>query len=149
MTSVVGDMLSDLREYYTNLLKEESKPGGQIEGVKKIVYGTTFSIEDLELPAVWIVPQAYTPDESAGFTSVEHRFLWTFYGTVYNSSPSKGAGESESLTFAVREILRRNPQPPGIDDARSTSFNPAQRVSQTKLVFSSSVDMEFFTVIEE
>jgi hypothetical protein len=149
MSSVVGDRIDALRTYCLTLLNAEREEGGRLEGVKKVVYGSTFSIEDLDLPGIWIRPEPYTPNEEGGFTSTEHRFIWTFYSSVYNTKPSEGAIESERLTFTVREILRQNPQPPGMDLAKSTVINPALRLSPAKLVYTSSVDMEFFAVIEE
>lgn len=150
MISVVGDKLNDLRIYVENLLETERQASGALEGVAKIMYGSQFSISDIDLPAIWIVPSAYSPNEQAGINITEHRIPWRYYCVISNEQDLKqGLIDAEYLAHALREVLRREAQPAGVDDSRTSSVNPALPITENVFVFGASIDVEYIFLIND
>jgi len=123
------------------ITKLETDPG--LTEVEEVVYGERQRIGRLKSPAVWMVPEPYTPQLRGGRTA-QHDFTFNFVVLVKGNSPQEDLKQAETLSMTIYDVFTADRTLGGlVDDARPLRVDPAYEAGNNTQLYWSSVQFAF------
>lgn len=120
----IAEIRQDIRTEIENKLNDAK--ANDLSDVKTIVYGDAVDVNNLKLPAIWILPLPHKPDLKTGH-SVVHDFTFSFISLVKEYKTEKGAERAEDLNARVYDVLIQDRTlNKTVFDVRPVEFNPGE-----------------------
>lgn len=111
--------------------------------IQEIVYGERQRIGRLKSPAVWIVPEPYTPELRGGRTA-QHDFTFNFVVLVKGNNPQEDMKQAESLSMTVYDVFTEDRTLGGlVSDVRPMRVDPAYEMGNNTQLYWSATQFAF------
>ncbi|MBM7623720.1 hypothetical protein [Sporohalobacter salinus] len=138
ITDGILDLLNQSKDGVVTFNGEDS-----LGDIETITYSERITSGKLKLPAIWVIPDRYTP-EIAGARSEEHRIPYWFAALVKNNDPVEGKREAERLASRVYDLFLENRKLNGnCNDIIPGSIDPAYQQVDKNNVFWAGVQLLF------
>ncbi|WP_373896382.1 hypothetical protein [Virgibacillus sp. CBA3643] len=133
------DIFRDVREEVKRKLKEST----DLADIKSVVFGERIKIGNLQTPAIWIVPESYTPELRGGHTA-SHDITFSFVVLVKTPQPQEGLEKAQDLAMTVYDVFTSDRTLSGlVSDVRPTNVDPAYEMGNSTQVYWSAVQFAF------
>ncbi len=117
--------------------------GDSLVDIETITYSDRIKSGRLELPAIWVIPDRYTP-EVAGARSEEHRIPYWFVALVKDNEVVKGKREAERVASRVYDLFLENRKLNGsCNDIVPGAIDPAYQRGERNNVFWAGIQLLF------
>ena len=117
--------------------------GDTLEKIETITYSDRITSGRLHLPAIWIIPDRYTP-EIAGARSEEHRIPYWFVALVKDNDPVEGKRNAERLASKIYDLYLENRKLKGnCNDIIPGPIDPAYQRGKRNNVFWAGIQLLF------
>lgn len=135
----LATIFHEIREEVIRKLEESEL----LKEIKEIVYGERQRIGSLKSPAIWIIPDAYTPEIRGGHT-IQHDIPFYFAVFVKSPNPEEGLKKAQELSFNVYDVLISDRTLGGIvNDVVPLRVDPAYEVGNSTQLYWSAVQFIF------
>lgn len=143
------DERRDLKSAILHKLESSIEDGQALEEVETIIYGERYRINDLETPAVWVVPSPYIPEKRGGHKT-DHDFSYDFVAMVQSETPEEGLDESQELAAKVYDLMMDDRTLNGtVMDVVPSLVHPAYSVGDTNDIYWSAIQLTYKVIREE
>ena len=149
MKKSLFDLKEDIKDETINFLELAQagdltfNDGDTLEEVETITYSDRITSGRLQLPAIWIIPDRYTP-EVAGARSEEHRIPYWFAALVKENNPVEGKRKAERLAAKVYDLFLENRKLNGnCNDIIPGPIDPAYQRGDRNNVFWAGLQLLF------
>lgn len=133
------ELFNEIREAIINKLETDSN----LTDIKEVVYGERQRIGRLKSPAIWIIPEPYTPDLRGGRTA-QHDFTFNFVVLVKGNDPQEELKEAERLAMTVYDVFTADRTLGGlVSDVRPMRVDPAYEMGNSTQLYWSAVQFVF------
>jgi len=133
------EIFDEIREFIINKLETDAS----LADVKEVVYGERQRIGKLKSPAVWIVPEPYTPSLIGGKTA-QHDIPFNFVVLVKGNNPQEELKTAERLSMTIYDSFTSDRTLGGlVSDVRPMRIDPAYEGGNNTQLYWSSVQFAF------
>lgn len=128
-----------VREEVQNVLETSEK----LSEIKDVIYGEQQRIASLQVPAIWIVPNSYTPELRGGHTA-NHDIPFDLVVFVKSMNPQEGLKQAQDLAMTVYDVMISDRSLNGlVSDVRPTRVDPAYEAGNSTQLYWSAVQFAF------
>jgi len=135
----LNELFGEIREAIISKLQNDTS----LADIKEVVYGERQRIGRLKSPAIWIIPEPYTPDLRGGRTA-QHDFTFNFVVLVKGNDPQEELKEAERLAMTVYDVFTADRTLGSlVSDVRPMRVDPAYEMGNNTQLYWSAVQFVF------
>lgn len=132
-----------LAEIFSEVREAIIAKADEHEEVKEVIYGERQRIGKLRSPAVWVVPEPYTPELRGGKTA-QHDITFNLVVLVKGNNPQEELKTAEKISLDIYDLFTQDRTLGGlVNDVRPTRVDPAYEVGNNTQLYWSSIQFAF------
>ncbi|SDG74061.1 hypothetical protein SAMN04489735_100257 [Aneurinibacillus thermoaerophilus] len=145
----LGKAVVQIQEKVEEILKNENREGGRLEGVKDII-SWVYHKGKPSHPAIWIIPQDPTPTTVALANKRYWEQIFSIASLVKSNDPVEGAKQATLLAGEARDILIQSKRLglSYVQDVTDLSFSPSNNSNSNGIEYGAVafIKVKFFTI---
>jgi len=139
----IATIRKDVKDEILEVLKDATTEEETLDDVKKVAYSERIESASIDLPMIWVLPEAHTPT-IASVRQEEHGFTFFFVALVRSNDPEDGKEEAEDIVARAYDHLMKDRQLNGkVHDIRPGLFNPAYQRSDSRQIYWAACQLIF------
>jgi hypothetical protein len=143
MTGIQNKPLVDIYKGIREEIQTVIESSEELTEIKSVTYGEKQRIGTLQTPAVWIVPNAYSPALIGGHKA-QHDIPFDFVVFVKDLEPERGLQKAQDLALTIYDVLTSDRTLNGlVHDVRPTEVTPSYEAGQSTQLYWAAVQFTF------